>query len=401
MKKTLLLIIFLLLGTVAWAQTVPDGLEWEIVGRRSVTITGYTGNATTLDIPDQIQGLPVTSVDDMVFFSHRGLISITIPFSVTAIGIDSFSYCSRLTSITVDMRNPAYISVDGVLFDKSMRTILAYPAGKQGAYAIPPSITSIGEAAFRGCGALISITIPSSVISIGSQAFAGCWSLASVSIPSSVTSIGDSAFSECSDLTSVSIPSSVTSIGVEAFFGCWDLTSISIPSSVTSIGDYAFAECTSLTSVTIPSSVTSIGISAFRWCRNLAGITVDSGNPAYASVDGVLFDKAIQTLIAYPVGKFDVYAYAIPSSVRSIGEAAFSENRALSRIIIPPSVTDIGHIAFVSCTNISSVTIPSSVTVIGDDAFWNCTGLSSVTISRHTQVGKDAFPDRAEIKYRD
>ncbi len=75
---------------------------------------------------------------------------------------------------------------------------------------IPPSVTSIGDDAFSGCGSLASVSIPSSVTSIGDGAFENCESIASVSIPSSVTSIGDRAFSGCGSLASVSIPSSVT-----------------------------------------------------------------------------------------------------------------------------------------------------------------------------------------------
>ena len=53
--------------------------------------------------------------------------------------------CTSLTAITVDAANPAYSSVDGVLFDKSQTTLLQYPDGKAGAYTIPDSVTSIGD----------------------------------------------------------------------------------------------------------------------------------------------------------------------------------------------------------------------------------------------------------------
>ena len=68
-------------------------------------------------------------------------------------------------------------------------------------------------------------------------------SLRAVTIGNSVTSIGNAAFRGCSGLTSITIPNSVTSIGYEAFFGCSGLTSITIPNSVTSIGSSAFEYC--------------------------------------------------------------------------------------------------------------------------------------------------------------
>ena len=133
----------------------------------------------------------------------------------TTIVRDSFYLCSYLTSIT-----------------------------------IPSSVTSIGIQAFYGCKSLTSVTIPDSVTSIGGGAFNDCESLTSITIPNGVTIIDDSTFYFCSSLTSITIPDSVTSIGNAAFEYCGSLTSVIIPSSVTIIGSWAFEYCRSLTSIT-------------------------------------------------------------------------------------------------------------------------------------------------------
>jgi len=140
-------------------------------------------------------------------------------------------------------------------------------------------VTSIGDAAFRECTGLTSITIPDGVTSIGNYAFAGCTSLTSITIPDSVTSIGGQAFDSCTSLTSITIPDGVTSIGVGALFACSSLTSVRISDSVTSIGDLAFGGCASLTSITIGNSVTSIGDYAFRGCSSLTSITFQGAAP--------------------------------------------------------------------------------------------------------------------------
>ncbi|MBR4424673.1 MAG: leucine-rich repeat protein, partial [Oscillospiraceae bacterium] len=70
----------------------------------------------------------------------------------------------------------------------------------------------------------------------------------------------------------------------------------------------------------------------------------------------------------------------IPSSVTSIGNAAFRDCSSLTSVTIPDSVTSIGDWAFYGCTSLTSVTIPSSVTSIGDFAFSNCSSLTSMTI---------------------
>ena len=138
---------------------------------------------------------------------------------------------------------------------------------------MPNSVTSIGIGAFEGCKGLTSITIPNSVTSIRAEAFYNCSGLTSITIPDSATSIGTSAFQGCTGLTSITIPNSVTSIGIEAFSGCSGLTSITIPDNVTSIGNSAFYGCSGLKSITIPNSVTNIGDCAFGDCTKLASVT--------------------------------------------------------------------------------------------------------------------------------
>ena len=216
----------------------------------------------------------------------------------------------------------------------------------------------------------------------------------------SVTDIGYLAFWGCTSLTSITIPSSVTVIGDSAFLGCSGLTSIAIPSSVTVIDASAFWDCMSLTSITIPSSVTVIGHHPFVGCVSLTSITVDSPNPAYTSVDGILFDKNIQTIITYPANK-TARTYTVPSSVTGIHDWAFYHCNSLTSIIIPSSVTAIGDYAFGYCASLTSITIPSSVASIGDYAFLGCSRLTSVTHSQHTQIGQNAIPATAQRIIRD
>lgn len=110
--------------------------------------------------------------------------------------------------------------------------------------------TIIGIDAFSDCSSLTSVTIPDSVTSINNGTFDGCTSLTSIMIPDSITSIGDGAFQDCTNLTSITIPDSVTSIGGGAFGNCTSLTSVTIGNSVTSINPGAFSNCTNLNEIT-------------------------------------------------------------------------------------------------------------------------------------------------------
>ena len=186
-------------------------------------------------------GNSVTSIGDSAFTYCTSLTSITIPDSVTSIGNCAFNGCSGLTNITAAAPNAAYSSVDGVLFNKNQTELIQYLAGKAGdTFAIPDSVTSIGDWAFYYLSRLTSITIPNSVTSIGGGAFCGCYDLTNAILGNSVTSIGSSAFRFCYALTSATIGNSVTSIGDSAFQSCSSLTGVYFNGNAPSVGSGVF-----------------------------------------------------------------------------------------------------------------------------------------------------------------
>ncbi|GHU03663.1 hypothetical protein FACS1894147_07900 [Spirochaetia bacterium] len=161
---------------------------------------------TSVSIPEG-----VTTIEYSAFSGCTGLSSIRIPASVTSIGNYVFSGCISLTSIPVDANNKNYVSRDGVLFNKSGDTLLAYPAGlKARQYTIPAGVTEIESGAFWGSNDLTSVNIPAGVTSIDAHTFRNCTGLTSVSIPASVTSIDMYAFVGCTGLTSITIGTNVS-----------------------------------------------------------------------------------------------------------------------------------------------------------------------------------------------
>ena len=146
----------------------------------------------------------LTKIGDGAFENCSSLSTISIPESVFYIGGSPFDTCSGLTSINVDSGNMRYCSIDGVLFDKACTKIVQYPIGKKGSeYAIPATVTTIGEGAFICSANLHSITIPEGVMTIELGAFMDCTGLESITIPQSVESLAKYCFYGCSSLKSV------------------------------------------------------------------------------------------------------------------------------------------------------------------------------------------------------
>ena len=154
----------------------------------------------------------------------HGLTSVTIPASVTEIKDYAFYYCPKLTSINVAEQSANYASIDGVLYDKDITTLIVFPTGKT-AVTIPNSVTTIKDFAFY-CAPITSVTIPSSVTAIGAHAFSCASSLTSATLSSSMTNISEYTFYNCTALTSVTIPDSITAIGSHAFDDCESLTDV-------------------------------------------------------------------------------------------------------------------------------------------------------------------------------
>ncbi len=408
-------LIFLIMPTFslnAFANTSGD-YEYSLEGTDAI-ITQYLGSSTTISIPNTLDGYIVTSIGDYSFWGCRGLKSITFPNSVTSIGDHAFWGCSGLTNIKLSMGLTS-------IGDYAFSWCSGYSSGLT-SISISSSVTNIGAGAFEGCQFLKSITIPNSVTNIGIGAFVDCTRLKSINvdlnnkyyssisgvlydkgkktlitcpstkensfiIPNGVTTIDQNAFRECEHLTSITIPSSVISIGNNAFCGCIGLKNITIPNNVTSIGEIAFQRCDGLTSITIPNSVTSIGDGAFR-ADGLKSINVNLGNKYYSSISGVIYDKNIKTLVAYPRAKGT--SFIIPNGVTKIGNEAFNGCQ-LTSIAIPSSVTSIGNKAFYGC-QFKSITIPSSVTSIGNGAFGVCSELASIAIPNSvTTIGDYVF----------
>lgn len=424
------------------AYTVPDSV---------VTIQGgFSGcsNLTNLVIGDS-----VTAIDSLSLSGCSSLQSLSIGdgivkfgYSFSGAGLDSLKTISigkglssvdaggswnvfrgmkALEEINVCEENESFVSVDGVLYNKEMTVLVAFPCGKTGSFQVPDGITGIRMNAFSG-SAITEIIMPDSVTEI--NGFNKCVNLKTFTVPDSVERIPQACFAGCSSLKEIHLPESLKYIAQSAFLNCVSLKEISFPVSLSSIDRWAFEGCDGLSKVTFGESTPWIDENAFldvtTVCYYPANIlTWDDetkadygGNLTWISYDVDQFEGQDYTFTIAETGitlayKIDeetkcasivlcnsdaVGLLEIPDTidgytVTDIAESAFKDCVGLTGVTIPDTVKTIGCHAFDGCTKMTSVNIPESITLINDYAFAN-SGLTAIDIPNTVvEIGSYAF----------
>ena len=310
------------------------------------TITGYSGNATALYIPGEIDGHEVVAIGDSAFEDRTDLRTVMIPDSVTEIGSCAFNNCTNLSNVTLSQN-------------------LKYMEGR----------------AFGSCEKITKIEIPKSLEWCGSTLydygpFGDCTGLKTVIFENGTTEISSHLFEKCTGLEEINIPDSVTEIEDSAFSGCVNLSKVNIPDTVTIIGEYAFDSCTNLTAVTLSENLEHMGGKAFGSCEKITKIEIPK---SLEWCDSTLYDYG-------PFGDCTGLKTVIfENGTTEISSHLFEKCTGLEEINIPDSVTEIEDSAFSGCVNLSKVNIPDTVTIIGEYAFDSCTNLTNVTLSKNLE----------------
>ena len=324
------------------------------------TITGYSGNATALYIPDEIDGHEVVAIGDSAFQNRTDLRTVMIPDSVIDIERMAFCGCSNLDNVTLSknlekMEERAFGNCEKITqieIPKSLDIGGAWNAG-----------------AFAGCANLKKAIFEKGTTKIASNLFSGCTGIEQINIPETVTEIKGYAFSGCTKLNTVSIPDSVTKIEFRAFGGCIGLSNVEIPDSVTEIEGFAFAECSNLSMLVLSKNLETMGERAFGNCEKITQIEI----PKSLDIGGAWNAGAF-------AGCTNLKKITFEKGTTKIANNLFSGCTGIEEINIPDTITEIKSYAFSGCTKLSSVNIPGSVSKIEYRAFNGCSVLKKISI---------------------
>lgn len=417
----------------AGSWTCPEEIKKDATGKwdygvledGTAVITGFAVEGTTLKIPAEVDGIPVTVIarapqGKLDYAGIRAIKKVTLPDGLKAIEQQAFEFFSAMTAIN-----------------------------------IPKGVEVIGYAAFRECKALKTVSIPDTVVTIGDEAFSKCSSLAFPKLPSTLEKIGSKVFYQCRKFSNVKLPASVRSIGEYAFAYC-GIGTLALEEGLEEIGEGAFLDH-KLREVKFPASLKSIGNKAFHsgivkglqkvtfnGARTQLGAGVfgydDGWQKVYKKIqsgetdikkedydkndpenwidyyrDADAFGQETMTITCYPGSMADqLYQYHVvkkylkgseDNAVTAPADRVFRAGQYTNadmvyELVIPEGVEELEDYALAGLETLNKVTLPATLTRIGAHAFENCTGLKEVVVQGKTmtEIGEAAFRGCTELK---
>ncbi|MDY2623928.1 MAG: leucine-rich repeat domain-containing protein [Alloprevotella sp.] len=402
--------------------------------------------ATELTIPNKLTDYDV-KVTGIAANALNGSVAQTVNIGAGIETIDVTALSDlTLATVNVDEDNTNYSSLNGVLYNKEKTTLLLYPQGQGSLFALPKSLTAIGDNAFPGSKETHPLNLTSTLTTpptLGSTPFSR---VKGIYVDETLRSTYDSQWSDYASLIQTIYPANlqaegltltrnedktytITGFASEAPSGEW-----SVPGSltnedictyeVTGIAANFCQDNSSLTTVTIPAAITTIGAGAFAGCSNEAfAINVAAENPNYASQAGALYDKGLTTLYAVPAHATTI---DFPASLTTIDSQAFRGSK-LTTLHLTAGISYVNYTIFNACTDITAITaaennavfaaeddilynktktslllsakksnatvnVPSTVRLIGAKAFGNCSNLTLVcSQATPPSLGTDAL----------
>lgn len=386
-----------------WSEQAPNedtkGLTFSFSeDGQTVSITGFDGSRSVVEIPETYGGAKVTSIAAGAFRGQTMITDVVIPEGVTYIGREAFAGCRALVRVKIptSVTQVGANLFEGTPYDSTLTGELVY----------------INSILYRCQSDAVTVSIRQGTTVIAEEAFINRVNLAAIVVPDGVSYIGSNAFKNCSALSQIEIPKSVRDIVANAFDGTkWyedrkhemiyinDLlyrvpaeiivqseqptgslsdkdaaemaksgvatqvipnTNVIVKEDITTICTLAFAN-TPVQTVQLPSTLTTIRYGAFQNCTALKQIT-------------------------------------LPKSMTFIEGGAFQNCSALTSILVPQNVTYLGASAFSGCTSLTSATLPEAITRISSGLFENCSSLTTVQASSAlTSIGSRAFAETSAL----
>jgi hypothetical protein len=241
----------------------------------SLRIDAWTGDASVLTVPSEINGYRVTEIGTEIFKDNHYLYKVTVSEGIVTVGERAFSFCeslkeielpstlteispgafwqSNVLSIKISPDNIRYMVNDGCILTSDGRELNFMLESSDSERKIPDSVEIIQDFAVSHLDTMSSLYIPSSVKTVGNHAINSCFSLKEIVFEDMNARIafGNDAFLGLNRLTSLNIPRNSVMLGNNSFMYCSEMTEVTLPKTI-AFDSGSFNNCTSLKKVIIP-----------------------------------------------------------------------------------------------------------------------------------------------------
>lgn len=301
MKRLAILLTLVFVAAISYAYDFEkDNLCYTILSRSEQTVSveaGSTSISGNVVIPATVvyNGVTftVTKIPSSGFASCLDIKTITLPRTLTYIGVYGLGWCHSLSTIILDNPGPTFsCGYDAFNYDwRAFSTVKIINCDvkeilEQGVGIL----TFLPEHSLYINGVkVVNFVVPDGTTKIN-DCLRNCNTIKTLTIPEGVTSIASNSLNTCTALETVRLPSTIESIGSYAFAGCAALRTIycsaTNPPSISSItfanGTYMFG------TLHIPNNCTSDYENAVGWKEFATIEEVDNGGNPYKYCDVTL-----------------------------------------------------------------------------------------------------------------
>lgn len=358
--------------------TTKDGIMYsKLSGKDAFAVVNYTGDSGDMIIPASIvnpgdgKTYPVTEIKQDIS-GYKKVVNLVIPDSVTAMDNSAFIECGKLKSVKIGKGIKKLEST--FLRCKSLTDV-----------ELPSTLEKI-SGAFVGCTSLKKLILPEGLKELGGLEESG---LQEITLPDSLTKLYSYTFRDCKNLERVHLNSRITALGDQVFLGCNKLNTVTGGENITSIGErcfggYKYNDATSSWDWMSAEELETLGGIDFSKLTSI-------GEYAFYNMPKLQYKN--HTLNLAKVESLGMYAFfnaqgieklELGERLEKIPTAAFAYSYNLKTIKIPNSVKKIEESAFISA-DAETVQIGkddnSSLQEIGENAFSDESAGSKITIN--------------------